>query len=109
MRERTVEKYFNQKVKEHGGVTKKLTSQVGDVDRIVLWPRRQIKQSVEGGGYCMAQMSARVHFVELKTIDGVLSEAQKYEHKQLRLMGFRVSVIWTKEQVDLYIEENTHE
>jgi len=53
----------------------------GAPDRIILMP----------GGLIV--------FVELKTIGGVLESWQKRFHTMLRSLGFRVEVLWTKEQV----------
>lgn len=92
MRERDVEKYLTKKVKEYGGRTKKLTSQIGDVDRIVLWPIGTAHSNL-----------ALVHFVELKAPDGVRAEAQKIEHRRLYNDGFEVWVLLSKQQVDIYI------
>jgi hypothetical protein len=45
----------------------------------------------------------RVVFVELKTKGGRLFKWQKRNHKKLRALGFRVEVLWTKEQVRAFV------
>src|SRR5882762_7601711 len=42
----------------------------------------------------------RVIFVELKIPTGRLSRLQQYVHERLRALGFRVEVLWTRQQVD---------
>ena len=52
-----------------GAIAHKLTGQVGDPDRIVVW--------------LDSQGLARVFYLELKTKTGRLSKAQVFRHKQL--------------------------
>ncbi len=91
MRERAVEEYLRRRVKETGGIVRKVVWPVhnGAPDRLCGWPHNQ-----------------RHAFVEMKRPGGPTAEAhQLREHKRLRAIGFRVDVIHTKEQVDAYVLE----
>lgn len=90
--EANVEKYFVDRVTAAGGMAEKFISpgKRGVPDRIVTWP---------------ACGWARIHFVELKTIGGKLEPWQKRDHAERNRMNCNVRVIWTKEQVDRYVEE----
>ena len=47
-------------------------------------------------------------WAELKRpVGGRLSELQKYRHKFLRDLGFRVEVVWTKEAADEFLQSLT--
>ena len=91
MRESTVERYFVKRVKEAGGVSEKHVSpgRHGVPDRIVLWPE------------------SKIDWVELKTVGGILSPAQKRDHARRRALGQKVFVLWTKAGVDYYILQRT--
>lgn len=91
MRESTVEKYFVKKVREAGGEAEKFVSpgRRGVPDRVV---------SLPGG---------RVDWVELKAPNGRLKPEQERDHERRRAMGHPVWVLFTKEQVDRYIECRT--
>ena len=86
-----VEEYFVEQVELHGGICPKLVDigRKGFPDRTPMWPEY---------GW------ARIHFVELKTIGGCLESWQERYHKDLRAVGAQVFVIWTKTQVDEYVE-----
>lgn len=47
-------------------------------------------------------LGGRVIFVELKIPTGRLSRLQVYVHTRLRELGFRVEVLWSREQVDAF-------
>lgn len=87
MRERDIEKYFAKKVKEAGGKSYKFTSpgHAGVPDRIVLLP-------------------GRILFAEIKTEGGKLSPLQTIVHAEMRALGASVFVIWSKADVDVFIE-----
>jgi hypothetical protein len=89
--ESAIEKYFVEQVEKHGGMAEKFTSpgKRGAPDRIVTWP---------------AYGFARIHFVELKTIGGKLEPWQARDHARRKRINCHVEVIWTKKQVDEYIE-----
>jgi hypothetical protein len=91
IKERDVERYFVEQVEAHGGLCEKFVSpgRKGVPDRIVTW---------------RACGLARIHFVELKTIGGKLDPWQERDHARRRRLGCHVRVIWTKKQVDDYIE-----
>lgn len=86
-RERDVESYLKKNVEKLGGVCLKFIPDYarGMPDRVCLFP----------GG--------RVVWVELKTYGGELSGAQILSHTQLRRLGMRVEVIWSKHMVDDFI------
>jgi hypothetical protein len=86
MRESSIENYFNQRVKEHGGEVRKVKwiGRRGAPDRLMLAPRR----------HCL---------VELKRPTKEAEEHQAREHVRLRKAGFEVYVLATYEQVDEFI------
>ena len=88
--ESEVEKYLVEQVELHGGMCEKFNPPPkGRPDRIVTWP---------------AYGFALVHFVELKTIGGKLESWQERDHERRRKLNCHVFVIWTKTQVDEYVE-----
>lgn len=90
IREAKVERYLDQCVRSIGGLTRKWVSPGVDgvPDRIVI-----------AGG--------KVWFVEVKTSDGVLSDAQKREHIRLRDAGANVTTVYGHAGVDEFIERIT--
>jgi len=88
VRENKVETYLRDKVKLLKGDTRKWVSpgRDGVPDQIVL-------------GF------NPIFFVEVKTSDGVLSEAQKREHERLRTLGSIVCTVWGNHGVDLLIKD----
>lgn len=85
-----VEKYFVEQVTMRGGLCEKFNPPPkGRPDRIVTWP---------------AIGFARIHFVELKTIGGKLESWQERDHARRRKLNCYVFILWTKKQVDDYIE-----
>lgn len=89
MRERDVEHYLVTEVDRLGLHCFKFLpdTAIGVPDRIVLLPYNH------------------VHWIEMKTEDGQLSYMQCYRHRQLKSLGHKVYVLWSKEDVDTYIEE----
>ena len=87
MRERIIERFLREKVKQAGGWAIKFTPSgtAGVPDRIVIWP----------GG--------RIDFVECKTFGGKVGPLQQYRHEQLRAMGCNVVVITCQEEVRSYV------
>lgn len=75
VRENKVETYLDDEVTKIGGITRKWVcpGHDGVPDRIVFY-------------------KGRVYFVEVKTVDGVLSVAQRREHNRLRDVG---AIIYT--------------
>lgn len=84
-----VEKYLDQEVQKHGGLTRKWTSpgRMGVPDRICILP----------GG--------RVFFVEVKTLGGKVSPWQEREIARLRAVGADVTVVYGQDGVDSFINE----
>jgi hypothetical protein len=99
--EAEVERYFVQQVHKHGGIAKKLTGQIHDPDRLVIWPKRL---AFGRGPIC----GATIHFVELKAPDGRLRPGQRREHERLRAFGCNVFVLYSKHSVDFYIRYQRH-
>lgn len=75
------------KVEQLGGLCWKFTSPgtAGVPDRIILY-------------------DGRVYFVELKTERGRRSKVQKYIHKKMREQKIDVYMIWSKKDVDSFVE-----
>lgn len=88
VRESSVESLFVRRAKEHGWVVRKL-QWVG---------RRHAPDRV------MLGEGARIVFIELKAPQGRLHPGQQREHARLRALGFRVAVLWNKEEVERYFE-----
>lgn len=89
MREKEIEKYLRDRVRAIGGRAYKFVSPGNDgvPDRLVCLP----------GG--------RVVFVELKAPGMTPRPLQIHQIGMLRLLGFRVEVIDSKEQVDRFVRE----
>ena len=87
MRERVIEAHLRDGVKRMGGIAYKFTSpgNTGVPDRLVLFP----------GG--------RLAFAELKAPGGRLSRMQERQIERIRGLGFRVSVLASREEVDLFL------
>jgi hypothetical protein len=86
MLEKQVEQHLSKRVKTLGGLSLKWTSTITGVpDRIVF-------------------LCNRIHLVELKTSDGVLSARQKIVFAQLEAQGFPVTVLRSKEDVDVFTD-----
>lgn len=88
MRERDIEVYLRVRVKELGGIAYKFVSpgHAGVADRIVCMP----------GGV--------VWFVEVKAPGGKLSPLQRLFEVQMSQLGMRYVTIWSKDEVDQWIE-----
>ena len=87
MLEKDVEKYFNKRIEEIGGLTMKFVSpnKNGVPDRIVLF-------------------SGDVHFVELKKPGEKPRPLQVKVHKEFEEQGIPVTTIDTKEGVDDFVK-----
>jgi hypothetical protein len=85
VRERKVEKYLDKEVKKLGGITRKWVSpgRDGVPDRIVVLHD--------------------IWFVEVKTVDGELSDEQIREHDRLRAVGAKVCTVYGEAGVDDFI------
>lgn len=90
MKEADVEKYLHKQVTKYGGTTRKWVSpgRAGVPDRIVILPGGQI------------------FFVELKRIDGRLTDRQRREHLSLRQLGCNVFTLHGTVDVDSFIREH---
>lgn len=89
MKEKIIEKYLVQRVKDLGGRAYKFTSPAhrGVADRVVCLPNGQ------------------TWFIELKAPDGRLSELQKIFASDMALMSQKYACLWSKEQIDGWIIE----
>lgn len=90
MKEKIIEKYLVQRVKDLGGRAYKFTSPAhrGVADRVVCLPNGQ------------------TWFIELKAPDGRLSELQKIFASDMALMNQKYACLWSKEQIDGWINES---
>lgn len=90
MRERDIENYLRDKLREAGGIAFKFTSPArrGVPDRLCLFP------------------SGRMMFVELKAPGAKPTTLQQREHQRIRDLGQRVDVIDSKQQVLELIKES---
>ena len=84
--EKRIEAYLVKRVKALGGVAYKWRGHGGAADRIGVLP----------GGV--------VWFVEVKTLGGRLSALQKVFAADMARLNQRYCVLWTKEQIDAYID-----
>lgn len=86
--EKTIEAYLRNQVKKRGGIAFKFVSPGynGVPDRLIVMP---------GGS---------MYFVEVKNERGRLSPMQVQCHKMLKALGVHVYVIWSKEDVDAFME-----
>ena len=84
--EKHIEAYLVKRVKALGGIAYKWRGHGGAADRIIVLP------------------DGTVWFVEVKTIGGRLSALQKVFAADMARLGQRYCVLWTKEQVDAYID-----
>jgi hypothetical protein len=88
--EAVAEAYLRQRVEERGGMCPKFIdpSRRGAPDRMVLLPGRP------------------VYFVEMKRqkVGRLMSWQERY-HEDLRRLGHKVSVLWSKEDVDAFFLE----
>lgn len=89
MREREIEKWLREQIKNLGGRALKFTSPGNDgvPDRIVFLP----------GG--------RVYLVELKAIGGRLSPIQVWQQENLRRLGIDVRTITGRAEAEAFIRE----
>lgn len=91
VREAKVEKHLGSEVNKLGGLTRKWVSpgQDGVPDRIVI-------------------LHGVIWFVEVKTVDGVVSDAQVREQRRLQNCGANVTNVYGNAGVDEFIKELKH-
>lgn len=91
--ESDIERYLVRRVKELGGRAYKFVSPTnrGVADRLIVLP----------GG--------RVWFVEVKKIGGRLSPLQRFFAEEIKALGCNYAIVWTKEDVDVFIASSTRE
>ena len=97
-KENAVESLLCTGVLRLGGVCEKFESPgtVGVPDRIISWPMH---------ADAMHGYPAWIEFVETKSDEGKVEPWQARDHARRRKMGFRVSVLWTKDQVAEFLKE----
>ena len=85
-RENKVETYLDEQVELRGGITRKWVSpgRVGAPDRIII-------------------IAGVVWFVEVKTVNGILSKPQKREHGRLKDAGANVTTVYGTKGVDKFV------
>jgi hypothetical protein len=90
--ESDVETYLVKQVEARGGRCLKLVDlgRRGFPDRTVLWP--------------VEHAARMMQFIETKTTGGIVKSWQERYHVDLKSMGYNVLTLWTKEQVDDYIQ-----
>lgn len=88
-----VEDYFVKRVRETGGMVRKLKwiGFNGAPDRMVWWPKKR-------------NYPADIWFVELKAPGKKPTTQQRDEHKKMKSTGLRVLVIDTKDKVDGFVD-----
>ena len=93
-RERTVEQYLRRRVESLGGECVKFIPDYdrGMPDRIVILPH---------GGLVWCELK--------RPSGGKLSGAQMVRHEELRRLGQRVEVLWSREDVDRFLGEMIRE
>lgn len=92
VRERDIEAHLFRQVRALGGECFKLTpTRAGIPDRLVLLPGQPGM------------------LVELKRPGGIVSPIQAVVHNRLAAMGHPVIVLWTKPQVDAWLQQNQEE
>jgi len=86
MLEKDIEKYFNQQIKQAGGLSRKYTSpgRRGVPDRIAI-------------------MNGHVYFVELKRPGEKPRPDQMAEHREMEKHGIKVYILDSKQAVDEWI------
>ena len=87
MLEKTIERYFANKIKNNKGECIKFTGVAGLPDRIILLP----------GG--------KVFFVEFKRAGEAPRKIQEYTHNKFRSLGFKVYVVDSKDKTKEVFEE----
>jgi predicted DNA-binding transcriptional regulator AlpA len=87
-REAVLEARLRIGVKQSKGACYKFDTFPGLPDRIILLP----------GG--------RIYLVEMKQTSGRLSVRQKIMHEYLKQLGFPVTTLWTREEVDQWLADH---
>ena len=87
MLEKDIEKYLREQVKKMGGIAYKFTSPAtrGVPDRLVVFYKE-------------------VYFVEVKREGGVVRKLQEQKQEELRALGQKVYIVWSKTDVDAFLE-----
>ena len=106
MREREIEAYLVQRVKELGGEVRKVKwiGRNGAPDRLIMLPDRKITHGCAACRYTRHDPRPCV-WVELKATGKKAEPHQEREHTRMRVMGQRVEVIDSWEGVDKLLEQ----
>lgn len=106
VRENKVETYLDRQVRILGGLTRKWVSpgRDGVPDRILL-----IETTVKDMIYKLSQLDPNtrwsdVHLVEVKSVDGKLSQVQIREHERLKEVGANVTTVYGIDGVEEFLE-----
>jgi hypothetical protein len=99
MRERDIEAYLVKRVKEVGGLVRKVqwSGRKGAPDRLVMFPKVWLSDTV---AYCRGSV-----WVELKAPGKKPDPHQAREHDRMRAMCQSVRVIDSLEEVDAFLGE----
>lgn len=105
VRENKVETYLNDEVESVGGMTRKWVSpgRDGVPDRIVIIPVTAAELIERLSKVPGDTLVADFKLVEVKTVDGKLSSAQRREIGRLINIGCDVSVVYGNEDVDAFM------
>lgn len=98
--ESRVETVLTEGVEALGGTCEKFVTpgKRGPPDRLICWPEKW-----EGHNGNATLLLCAMEFVETKSVNGVLEPWQERDHARRRAMGFRVSVLWTVDQVEAFL------
>lgn len=105
-RENKVEKHLKDSVVAIGGISRKWVSPGVDgvTDQICIIPTTADKLIIKLQQLSPDEVIGDVYFVEVKTVDGVVSSVQEREHARLRAVGAQVRVTGGKAEVDEFME-----
>lgn len=106
VRENKVEKYLDKKIQEVGGITRKWVSpgRDGVPDRIVIIPSTAADVISRLQSLPPEQPVADIIFVEVKTVDGLVSLSQNREQQRLIREGCNVKNVYGERGVNVFIE-----
>jgi hypothetical protein len=88
MKESKIEEKLRISISSLGGWAIKLIGIRGIPDRLVI-------------------LDGRVYFVETKASKGVVSRVQRFVHRKLFKMGFKVYILWSIEHVENFVNDIT--
>lgn len=107
-RENKVEKVLDEQFKKLGGITRKWVSPGVDgvPDRICILPMTVGELIEKLSKLDPNSLTCEVYTVEVKTVDGDLSPAQRREHRRLESHGINVVTVYGAVDVHRFIERD---